>query len=325
MTAKKIMSQKNAVSRYFFAPVAICFLFALLCKNPQIAVDYIKRGLSVCASSIIPSLFPFMVLSDLAVSTGAASLVAKYLGAPISRLLGVSRNGACPIILGVLCGFPVGAKSAISIFDRGVISKRECERLLVVCNIPSIGFVVNIVGGAVFQSAAVGWLLWLSALISSIVSGMLRRLGGKIKKETPQASSEHLEKTSFASSFTRAVESSAHSTIVICAYVLFFSALLGAAREALASVGASDTTRILICGIIELTGGCVEASGIANVITRAALCAFFIGWSGISVHFQIFSICEGRGIKFKGYIASKLFQGALCSLIASVALAIVNR
>lgn len=325
MTAGKIMNQKNALSRYFFAPVAVCFLFALLFKNPQVAADYIKRGLNLCAGSIIPSLFPFMVLSELAISTGAAAFAAKHLGAPISRLLGVSRNGAGAVILGILCGFPVGAKSAISLFDKDMISQRECERLLVACNIPSIGFVVNVVGGAVFQSVAIGWLLWISALLSSLVSGVLARISGKSKEDAPSRPSENYKKMPFSSSFTRAVESSARSTIVICAFVLFFSALLGAAREALSALGAPEELRILICGFIELTGGCSEAAGAAGPILRAAICAFFVGWSGISVHFQIFSICEGRGIKFKGYIASKLFQGVLCSLIASVALAIVNR
>ena len=146
MTANKTIYKKSISFSQFIAAAMVCFAFALFFRNSQIALDYIKNGLLLCANTIIPSLFPFMVLSEIAISAGIGDLLAKYLRAPMSRLFGISGEGACAFLLGILCGFPVGAKSAVSLYDKGKISKQECEKLLSICNIPSMSFVVNIVG-----------------------------------------------------------------------------------------------------------------------------------------------------------------------------------
>jgi len=44
------------------------------------------------------------------------------------------------------------------------------------------------------------------------------------------------------------------------------------------------------------------------------------GWSGLSVHFQIISICSGRGISFKPYFVAKLFQGMLSAVLTGIIL-----
>lgn len=323
MTAKKTIYKKSCSFSSFASTAMICFAFALFFRNSEIAIEYIKKGLLLCASTIIPSLFPFMVLSDIAVSAGLGDLLAKYLRTPMRRLFGISGEGACALLLGILCGFPVGAKSAISLYEVGRISRSECERLIPLCSVPSIAFCVNVVGVSVFQSSRAGWLFWASAILSSLTTGIIGNLLA-FKKSPP--SNEHALPSKPPSKFrpsdlVRAVESSTKAVLIVCGYVIFFSALMGTLSAPLDFFSVPYPLKTLISGALELTTGVSLCKNISPLTARTALCALFVGWSGLSVHFQIFSICEGKGIDFKKYLFTKLFHGLICIPIALLLIA----
>jgi hypothetical protein len=67
MTLQKVQTKKaecprlGAICLAFF----ILFSFALLLRRADVATDCMKEGLSLCARAVVPSLFPFMVLSEL--------------------------------------------------------------------------------------------------------------------------------------------------------------------------------------------------------------------------------------------------------------------
>ena len=320
MTANKTIYKKSITYSQFVASAMVCFAFALFFRNSQLALDYIKKGLLLCANTIIPSLFPFMVLSEIAISAGIGDVIGKYLKKPMSRLFGVSGSGACAFLLGILCGFPVGAKSAVTLYDNGKISKQECEKLITFCNIPSISFIVNIVGGTVFGNSKIGWMFWVSVVISSLIIGIVNNLFCRSKDKKIRLDSEaNVAENKFcAGSFVRAVERSTKSTLIICAYVIFFSSVMGIIKAPLEFFDVPEFLRIAICGILEMTTGTAECVNIDPLLPRALFCAFFIGWSGLSVHFQIFSICEGRNLHFKNYLIMKLLQGFICVAIVSL-------
>ena len=67
----------------------------------------------------------------------------------------------------------------------------------------------------------------------------------------------------------------------------------------------------MLYGIIELSGGANQISSLNNNILSLCILSFAIGWSGISVHLQIMSICQSQNINLKPYVFSKFFQGLL--------------
>ena len=105
------------------------FCFILILRNSDAAVEYMGRGLTLCAKTVIPSLFPFMVISELLVSSGAGEALGRLFSRMMRRIFGISGAGASALFLGSMCGFPVGAKTAVSLYDRGVISRSECQHL----------------------------------------------------------------------------------------------------------------------------------------------------------------------------------------------------
>ena len=321
MTEKKTIIKKRPTSNGVVLSILVCFLFALFMRNSKVAAEYIKDGISICMNTLIPSLFPYLVLSDMAIMLSLPRLLGSMMKKPMSFLFGVSGVGACVFVLGILCGFPVGAKSASDLYDRGEISKSECEKLISFCNIPSIGFTVNVVGGLIFGNIKVGWIFWLCTVFCSVISGVINKfIYGNNSCENTQNNSFvcsvntcKTEKSS-AGIFVGAVERSAKSTLLICSYVVFFSCLTGVLQIPLERFGVPHILGSLICGLLELTCGVNGSLSVGNMCLRAVLCGFFVGWSGISVHLQIFSICDGRDLKFSNYIFMKLLQGILCSI-----------
>ena len=107
-------------------------LFWLLLDAAEVRTA-VTEGLSLCTRSVIPSLFPFLAVSALLMSLGFG----EWLSGPLSGLMALYRiggAGASALLLGLVGGYPVGARTAASLVSDGVLSKEEGERLLTFCN-----------------------------------------------------------------------------------------------------------------------------------------------------------------------------------------------
>ncbi|MDR1299354.1 MAG: sporulation protein, partial [Oscillospiraceae bacterium] len=108
-------------------------------------------GLELCANVIVPSLFPFFVLSSLMVDTGAARRIGAPLGRVMRPLFNVRGECAAAVVLGIIGGYPVGARTVINLYENGDCSKAEAERLLSFCNNSGPAFIFGVVGAGVFS------------------------------------------------------------------------------------------------------------------------------------------------------------------------------
>ena len=162
------------------------FLLALMIRNSELAIKYVKEGLTLCAGTLIPALFPFMVVSDVFVKSGGADTLGALFAAPMRVLFGISGAGAVAAMLGALCGFPIGARCAVSLFDKGKITQDECERLIAISSSPSSAFLISAVGISLFGSRAFGRALYLATLAASLTVGIaLNIISRKKRKKEP--------------------------------------------------------------------------------------------------------------------------------------------
>ena len=101
----------------------------------------------------------------------------------------------------------------------------------------------------------------------------------------------------------------------VCAFVVFFSTFTGTLGVLLSELGASQIIRAIFFSFFELTGGVAEASGIRPMIYAIVVAAFAVGWSGLSVHFQMIGICDGLPIPLRRYFLAKLTQGIINAVL----------
>lgn len=277
------------------------------------AIEYMSAGLQLCAVTVIPSLFPFMVISGLMVSVGMGELLGRPCEGVVRRLFGVSGASTCALLMGAVCGFPIGAGTVMSLLDSGSISRREAERLLCFCNNPSSAFLINAVGISLYSSRRAGIIFYFVTLSTAVIIGIgARLLCGSVASADGSVQRRHPPLPGL-DGFTGAVSGAATGMLGVCAYVVFFSAIMGCLGQLLRELGCPAALCALLYSAVELSGG-VSAAAALSGRARLLITAFAIGWSGLSVHFQIMSLCRGRGISFRGYFAAKLCQGLLCTL-----------
>ncbi len=328
MTAKQEIPTAltdNRQSRLSVGTLAFCLMsslsFFLLLFCAEEAIAAMRDALTLCAKTVIPSLFPFMVASELIVHSGVATTLGRLCTPVFQRLFGMGGAASAPLLLGTLCGFPVGAKSAASLYESGKISRGELCHLLCFCNQPSSAFVISAVGISLFGSRRFGLLLYGTTLVSGLAVGLCCRFliskddkkhqGGRESNATPSLG---------VTGFTDAITGAARGMLSVCAFVCFFATLVGCLSSMPAMDRAPNVLRALTFGFFELTGGVSRAAACQSVTTAALVAAWCIGWSGLSVHFQVMSLCDRSGVSFRPYFAAKAAQGALNVLLLAAAM-----
>ena len=110
-------------------------------RFPAEALSAARDGMDLWLNTLIPTLLPFMILTNILIYTGTAEKLSAPLGAFWKKAFGISPSGACALILGLLCGYPMGAKTASDMYSCGRIGKREAEYLLTFTNHASPVFI----------------------------------------------------------------------------------------------------------------------------------------------------------------------------------------
>ena len=288
----------------------ICSVFALILglRYSELCAEGVRYGIELSVNKLIPSLFPFMVMAELIVNTNASASVSKIIAKPFSKIFKISTEGALPFLLGMLFGFPIGIKSAISLYENGRIDRSELTRLSLFTSIPSPAFFISAVGEGLFGSVRLGLIFYLIALLGSIFIGIAIRSLFKSEHGVYYLSSaKNIGATDVG--FVSAVSSSAMSLISVSAFVIFFSMISEVLKYFFELIALNDYFKICILGGMEMTGGAALASTLGEV--GAPLAAAILGFSGISVLCQFVSICKGHNLPIAPYVLSKLFLAAI--------------
>ena len=101
-----------------------------LILDGRTAIDGARQGIELCLRTVIPSLFPFFVLSILLTSSLLGSPLAVL--RPLGRLFGMPDGAESLLIPAFLGGYPVGAQNVAAAFRSGQLTKPEAEGPLLV-------------------------------------------------------------------------------------------------------------------------------------------------------------------------------------------------
>ena len=318
----RLLGRKNV--RDALVGLALLIATAALVAAPGQAIEGAKDGLTLCFNVIVPSLFPFFVLSSLVVDLGLAAYLGRALEGLMRPLFRVSGSCAAAVAQGFIGGYPVGAKTALQLYQQGLCSKTEAERLLSFCNNSGPAFILGVVGAGVFGDSRVGLLLYLTHALASLLVGLLFRFyGGNDGKRPSRAQAKPIQAVTIPAAFTGAVSRSLQSTLNICAFVVFFSVVLQlltaygvltALANILALAGfAPEWSRRLVAGLLELSSGVSSLRGSAHLSGRVSMAAFMLGWAGLSVHCQVLSFLSDSGLSVRTYLAGKLCHGLIAA------------
>ena len=264
------------------------------------------KALTLCAGTVIPALFPFMAVTGLLVRLGFGQWLAPYMAslmAPLFRLPGCAGSA---LLLGLVGGYPIGARTAAELYASGALTRQETERLLTFCNNSNPVFLISVLGVGVFGSVRTGIWLWLIHVASALVTGLLFRGLGRGRRSVPPPIS--FQAPSLPGAFVASVKDAAAGMVSICAFVTFFYVLVSPLTRLGGHLAA------MAVGVTELFSLTPLLTCDRTSFILAAGCA---GWGGLSVLCQTAAVLDGTDLPLRPCFLGKLMQGHLSAFMAA--------
>ena len=296
-----------------------------------------KSGLLLWANNVIPSLFPFFIATELLGYTNIVSKIGKLLNPIMRPIFNVPGSGAYALIMGIISGYPIGAKIVTNFRQNGICTKEECERLLAFTNNSGPLFIIGTVGISLFYNSTIGLLLFITHLLACLTVGILFRFW-KYSKSSKNISNSHYsidnKEVSFSSLgevLSSSISSATNTILMIGGFVVLFSVILSILENSkilyatsslleplfsFLETNKSQFANSLLSGIVELTNGLKLLSLIPykSISTNIIFSSFMLGFGGISILLQVFSITSKSDISIKPYIIGKILHGILACI-----------
>ena len=314
------------LKKYFFTFLFILFTLSLLLFSESNLLAA-QNGIKLWATKVLPSLFPFFVATELLCKTNFTYILGKFLNRFMRPAFNVPGESSLAIILGTISGYPVGAKVVCNLKQEKIISKTEAERLIAYTNNSGPLFILATVGISLFKNKKIGVILLISHVLSSILVAYFFKFWKKNKLEISFRENKFNSKnipirlSNFGEILGNSIKSAISTILSIGGFIVLFSVILSILNTSgiikiftkLLNVFniPPEISSALFTGIIELTNGVNLATGLYEdyYLISILLTSFLLGFGGISVLLQVYSIISKENISVKPYIIGKFLQG----------------
>ena len=268
----------------------------MLILDGRTAAAGVREGIDLCVQTLVPALFPFFVLSALLTGTLIGRPIPML--RPLGRLCGIPTGAEFLLAAGFLGGYPVGAQNVGQACREGCLSESEAERLLALCNNAGPSVLFGMIA-PVFTERSAAWILWGLHILSALLTGMLTA-----EPVTHTAYLPDAKDITFPEALTRAVRSIA----MVCGWVLFFRMILEFLSRWVLWLLPTEA-QVLLCGMLELSNGCVRLSGVGLEGLRFLLAGVMLALGGACVTMQTASVAAG--LSLRRYLSGKMLQSCI--------------
>lgn len=279
----------------------------LLILDSRTALSGAAEGIRLCIQTVIPSLFPFFVLSILLTgSLTGRNVTFLY---PLGRLTGIPHGSESILLTGLLGGYPVGGQAVASAYASGAITGTEAKRMMAFCNNAGPSFIFGM-AASLFPHPIIGWALWGIHIAGAILVAIM--MPGKSHRSITLTRTKD---PSFASAVTSAVRIMAS----VCGWVVLFRVILTFLGQWFFWLFPKPM-QVILTGALELANGCYTLSMIENPGLRFVICSAMLAFGGICVGMQTASVAEivDRSLYFPGKLLQTFISISLAILLQSL-------
>jgi sporulation integral membrane protein YlbJ len=313
MQVANIISAQTKPKKRILSKVGIVLFLALILCFPASSYNGAKKGLLLWFNTVLPTLLPFIIISNLIIRLQITKPLSKLLHPIFHALFGVSKGGCYPILMGFLSGIPVGAKSIADLVENGTIKKEEGQYLLSFCNNASPMFIMSFIAIASLKQPNIRLHLLLIIYISAILSAILYfRFMPKQKHElnqilTATEYSNTLNETRFDITLLDNSIMDAFEVITkVGGYIILFSI----PAQIILNIGNKDNIiKLIIIGICEITTGINQIS-LTNLdlSIKIVLITMLTAFGGLSGLAQTKSVISNTRLRLSTYFFVKVIN-----------------
>lgn len=315
----------KSISNYFLTIIIIFFVFALIAFSSSNIVA-VQSSIDVCLNSIFPSLFPFLIVSELLSYTSIISFLSAKLEKIMKPLFKVPGIGAYPFILGFISGYPVGAKIVSSLREDNQISKVDGERLLIFTNNAGPLFIIGTIGFSIYLNSTIGFLLLGVHIFSSVFTGIIFSHFYKFDYRSAYSTIRpELSFSSLGEIIGLCIKKAFYTLSTVCGFIILFSLIISMINSSgILSFIDNVWIKYIILGLLEVTNGIKLISTISSstLFFHLIITSFLLGTGGVSVLLQVWSIISKTDLSIKPYLFGKIFNGIFSGIIMFIVLTI---
>lgn len=266
------------MKKQYMRSILAAGLMLIVVLDTKTAAAGVRTGVTVCLETVIPSLFPFIVISKYI----SAGMVGHKIGilSSVAKLCGIPDKLESILGIGLIAGYPVGAQAVADAYAQGQISRKCANRLLGFCNNAGPAFIFGM-AASLFPHSKAGWVTWLIQILSAlyvgiILPGQADTLEGKYRENT--------------ASITTALETGVHSMAVICGWIVLFRVFLSYLDRYFVIPNAIVKSAVI--GFLDLSNGCLSLSNVSFLSCRFVLLNAMLSCGGICVWMQTGSVTK---------------------------------
>jgi len=288
---------------------------------PQTTFLGAKSGLTLWLFTVLPTLLPFMVVTNILVSINGDQYLSNMIAPVTKRILHISTSANYALIIGLLCGYPMGAKAITDLITNGKISKQEGQYLLCFCNNASPMFIISFICYSSLEN--IKYLIYIivpiymSSLVCCFLFKLLTKNASSITRKNEIIPNSEL---SFKI-IDQAILGSFENLTKFGGYIIIYSIF---ASFVLHNIPITENLKLISLGMLEITTGIsyITKSSLA-INTMLPLICFFTAFGGLSITSQTASIIGKSGLSLSKYIFAKLINGILAFIISIIMLTLI--
>lgn len=306
---------------FFLLRVFLLLVFIFMLLFPHQVFVGTCEGLILWAHTVLPTIFPFMVISQLLIESQAFQYITRLFGAFLKSFFHTSKEGSFAIIIGFLCGYPLGSKTIADLYYHHQIDRNEASYLLSFCNNCSPAFIISFLCSQILQNQKLVLPTLLLLLGTPISMSFLFRFFWKTKSifTNPSHKKPTIDLTHH--SFSKLLEDALFHSIqcieMIGGYMIVFSIIICmlSTKKALSY----DPLHYILLPGLEITNG-ISILNNANICftKKYPLLIFCASHGGMCSMAQTMSMIHKTDLSIYHYCIEKLATATVASLFAYI-------
>lgn len=300
--------------------ILISSFYLLFCHATEV-MEAVLFAFSLWQTNLLPSLFPFFVLSEVFIQYGFVSFLGELLRKPMNTFFHLSGECGFVLAMSMVSGFPSGAKYTRSLVDSGIIDDDEGSRLLTFTHFSNPFFIVGTIGSFFLGQKKLGILILLCHFFANFMIGFLFRPRRKLESSPSSFSfyralakmhkARLANKKTFGQIVTFAITNTLKTLLLMLGVVTFFLIVTTILQEV---VPLGDVFRTLFSGVLEMTQGIKYTASLPiSLMWKAAFMTFMISFGGFSVHMQVMSFLEDTNIQYRYFFLARILHALLAT------------
>lgn len=295
--------------------VLLVIIAVLVLVNSETVRLSVAKAIDTCLFSLVPSLMTFMTVAGFISNSACCDVLDRIFGRIVRLVFNLPENCTRVVLLGALGGYPCGARLIGDMLDKNEIDTATAQRMLRFCINASPAYVISAIGVGLFGSARIGFVIFLSHILTAWLIGALFR-----GKKTPKTNTAKPQRLPLSETFVKSVLDSTNSMISISGFAITFSTILAlldvtGITQAFITLtkpltNNPDISRTVLYELFDVVTG-TQASLQCPPMPALLLCSGAVSFGGFSIIAQTAFCLSGHKLNFFEVFLFRLLHSVL--------------